>query len=149
MRPVRVLIVDDSATMRALISTRLRRDPEIEVVGGAGDPIQAREMIKQLNPDVLTLDVDPKTHPAWVGGVNLRKTGRLESFNNRFGGIASINKSPNGEAEQKEEKKDKKDKAEKVKEPKKRIVVERRGERLERFNAKHPGRVDTRHVPSE
>lgn len=38
--------------------------------------------------DVLTLDVDPKTHPAWVGGVNLRKTGRLESFNNRFGGLS-------------------------------------------------------------
>ena len=37
--------------------------------------------------DVITLDVDPKTHPAWVGGVNLRKTGRLESFNNRFGGL--------------------------------------------------------------
>ena len=36
---------------------------------------------------VITLDVDPKTHPAWVGGVNLRKTGRLESFNNRFGGL--------------------------------------------------------------
>jgi len=37
--------------------------------------------------DVLTLDVDPKTHPAWVGGVNLRKTGRMESFNNRFAAI--------------------------------------------------------------
>jgi large subunit ribosomal protein L31 len=37
--------------------------------------------------DVLTLDVDPKTHPAWVGGVHMRKTGRLESFNNRFSGI--------------------------------------------------------------
>ena len=58
MRPVKVLVVDDSATMRALISSRLRRDPEIEVVGGAGDPLQAREMIKQLNPDVLTLDVE-------------------------------------------------------------------------------------------
>ena len=58
MKPVKVLVVDDSATMRALISTRLRRDPEIEVVGGAGDPLQAREMIKQLNPDVLTLDVE-------------------------------------------------------------------------------------------
>ena len=46
--------------------------------------------------DVLTLDVDPKTHPAWVGGVNLRKTGRLESFSNRFGGIAAINKAPSG-----------------------------------------------------
>jgi two-component system chemotaxis response regulator CheB len=58
MKPVRVLVVDDSATMRALISSRLRRDPEIEVVGGAGDPLQAREMIKELNPDVLTLDVE-------------------------------------------------------------------------------------------
>jgi large subunit ribosomal protein L31 len=58
--------------------------------------------------DTLTLDVDPKTHPAWVGGVNLRKTGRLESFNNRFGGIASINKTPPGAKteETKEEKKD-------------------------------------------
>ena len=46
--------------------------------------------------DTITLDVDPKTHPAWVGGVNLRKTGRLESFSNRFGGIASINKAPTG-----------------------------------------------------
>jgi large subunit ribosomal protein L31 len=48
--------------------------------------------------DTLTLDVDPLTHPAWVGGVNLRKTGRLESFNNRFGAIASINKNPDGSA---------------------------------------------------
>lgn len=57
--------------------------------------------------DVMTLDVDPKTHPAWVGGVNLRKTGRLESFNNRFGGIASINKAPagaSGEAKKEEKK---------------------------------------------
>lgn len=48
--------------------------------------------------DTLTLDVDPLTHPAWVGGVNLRKTGRLESFNNRFSGIASISKNPDGSA---------------------------------------------------
>jgi large subunit ribosomal protein L31 len=34
--------------------------------------------------DVLQLDVDPKTHPAWVGGVNLRKTGQLEKFENKF-----------------------------------------------------------------
>lgn len=58
MKPVKVLVVDDSATMRALISSRLRRDPEIEVVGGAGDPLQAREMIKQLNPDVITRNRD-------------------------------------------------------------------------------------------
>jgi large subunit ribosomal protein L31 len=36
--------------------------------------------------DVLQLDVDPKTHPAWVGGVNLRKTGQMEKFQNKFGG---------------------------------------------------------------
>jgi large subunit ribosomal protein L31 len=34
--------------------------------------------------DVLQLDVDPKTHPAWVGGVNMRKTGQLEKFQNKF-----------------------------------------------------------------
>jgi large subunit ribosomal protein L31 len=40
--------------------------------------------------DVLQLDVAPKTHPAWVGGVHLKKTGRLESFNTRFGGINAL-----------------------------------------------------------
>jgi large subunit ribosomal protein L31 len=34
--------------------------------------------------DVLQLDVDPKTHPAWVGGINLRKTGQMEKFTNKF-----------------------------------------------------------------
>ena len=48
--------------------------------------------------DVLTLDVDPKTHPAWVGGVNLRQTGRMEKFSNRFGGISCINKAPGAAA---------------------------------------------------
>jgi two-component system chemotaxis response regulator CheB len=55
---VRVLIVDDSATMRSLIANVLQRDPEIEVVGEAGDPLEAREAIKRLNPDVITLDVE-------------------------------------------------------------------------------------------
>lgn len=58
MSTVRVLVVDDSATMRSLISAVLRRDPEISVVGHAGDPLEAREAIKQLNPDVITLDVE-------------------------------------------------------------------------------------------
>ena len=44
--PVRVLIVDDSATMRSLISAVLRRDPEIAVVGTAADPLEARAAIK-------------------------------------------------------------------------------------------------------
>jgi two-component system chemotaxis response regulator CheB len=57
MSPVRVLVVD-SATMRSLISAALRRDPLIEVVGQAGDPIEARAAIKALNPDVITLDIE-------------------------------------------------------------------------------------------
>ena len=56
--PVRVLIVDDSATMRGLIGAALKRDPEIEVLGFANDPIEAREQIKKLNPDVVTLDIE-------------------------------------------------------------------------------------------
>ena len=48
--PVRVLIVDDSAVMRQLLSSLLSDDPEIEVVGTASDPHIARERIKALNP---------------------------------------------------------------------------------------------------
>jgi two-component system chemotaxis response regulator CheB len=44
--------------MRGLISSVLRRDPDIEVVGTAGDPFEAREIIKNLNPDVITLDIE-------------------------------------------------------------------------------------------
>lgn len=58
MNRVKVLVVDDSATMRSLISAVLRRDPEISVIGQAGDPLEAREAIKRLNPDVITLDVE-------------------------------------------------------------------------------------------
>lgn len=54
--------------------------------------------------DVLTLDVDPKTHPAWVGGVNLRQTGRMEKFNNRFGGLNFEPNTAVNTAEKKEEK---------------------------------------------
>jgi large subunit ribosomal protein L31 len=42
--------------------------------------------------DVLQLDVDPKTHPAWVGGVNLRKTGQMEKFQNKFGNFSVASK---------------------------------------------------------
>jgi two-component system chemotaxis response regulator CheB len=54
----RVLVVDDSAVMRQLIGAALSADPDLEVVGEAGDPLQAREAIKALNPDVITLDVE-------------------------------------------------------------------------------------------
>jgi two-component system, chemotaxis family, protein-glutamate methylesterase/glutaminase len=57
-RRIRVLIVDDSALVRSLLTDILRSDPGIEVVGVAGDAHVAREKIKLLNPDVLTLDVE-------------------------------------------------------------------------------------------
>lgn len=55
---IRVLVVDDSATMRALIRAALGRRPDLEVVGEAGDPLEARQAIRALNPDVITLDVE-------------------------------------------------------------------------------------------
>ena len=58
MKQVRVLVVDDSATMRGIISATLARDPAISVVGEAANPYEAREAIKALNPDVVTLDVE-------------------------------------------------------------------------------------------
>jgi len=57
-RRIRVLIVDDSALVRSLLSDILSADRSIEVVGVAGDAHVAREKIKSLNPDVLTLDVE-------------------------------------------------------------------------------------------
>lgn len=57
MRPVRAVIVDDTRTIRAMIRTMLSADPRIEVVGEASDPYEARELIRELNPDVITLDV--------------------------------------------------------------------------------------------
>ncbi|WAP67401.1 protein-glutamate methylesterase/protein-glutamine glutaminase [Jiella pelagia] len=53
-----VLVVDDSVTMRALIKHALSRDPDIVVVGEASNPFEARDKMKQLDPDVVTLDVE-------------------------------------------------------------------------------------------
>ena len=58
MSPVKVLVVDDSPTMRAIIKARLSDDPGLSVVGEAGDPYSAREAIKALSPDVITLDIE-------------------------------------------------------------------------------------------
>ncbi len=55
---VRVLIVDDSALVREVLSSGLSGDPEIEVVGTATDPFNARDKIVKLRPDVMTLDVE-------------------------------------------------------------------------------------------
>ena len=58
MAKIRVLTVDDSALMRQVLAELLSRDPGIEVIGSAPDPFIAREKIKALNPDVITLDVE-------------------------------------------------------------------------------------------
>lgn len=58
MAKTRVLVIDDSALIRQILTEILNRDPAIEVVGVASDPYIARDKIKQLNPDVLTLDVE-------------------------------------------------------------------------------------------
>ena len=69
-RPVRVLIVDNSALIQQLLTSLLSADPEIEVVGTAGDPFIARDRIKALNPDVVTLDIEM---PRMDGVTFLRK----------------------------------------------------------------------------
>jgi two-component system, chemotaxis family, protein-glutamate methylesterase/glutaminase len=56
--PARVLVVDDSPTMRGLITAVLNSDPEVDVIGQAGDALEAREAIKKLDPDVVTLDIE-------------------------------------------------------------------------------------------
>ena len=55
---IRVLVVDDSALIREVLSRTLGRDGDIVVVGTAEDPIEAREKIKLLSPDVVTLDIE-------------------------------------------------------------------------------------------
>ncbi len=58
MPKTRVIVVDDSALVRSLLTEIINRQPDMECVGGASDPLIAREMIRALNPDVITLDVE-------------------------------------------------------------------------------------------
>jgi two-component system chemotaxis response regulator CheB len=58
MAKTRVVVVDDSALVRSLLSEIINRQPDMECVGAAADPYVAREMIRNLNPDVITLDVE-------------------------------------------------------------------------------------------
>ena len=71
---VRVLIVDDSALVRRILTEVLSADPALEVIGTASDAYVARDKIKQLNPDVLTLDVEM---PKMDGVTFLRNLMRL------------------------------------------------------------------------
>ena len=58
MAKTRVIVVDDSALVRGLLSEIINRQPDMQCVGAASDPLVAREMIRNLNPDVITLDVE-------------------------------------------------------------------------------------------
>ena len=57
-KKIKVLIVDDSAVVRRILSEGLSKDPDIEIVGTAPDPYVARDKISQLQPDVITLDIE-------------------------------------------------------------------------------------------
>jgi two-component system, chemotaxis family, protein-glutamate methylesterase/glutaminase len=58
VKKIRVVVVDDSALVRSLLAEMINRQKDMECVGTANDPLIAREMIRELNPDVLTLDVE-------------------------------------------------------------------------------------------
>ena len=58
MAKTRVIVVDDSALVRGLLTEIINRQPDMQCVGAAADPLVAREMIRNLNPDVITLDVE-------------------------------------------------------------------------------------------
>jgi two-component system chemotaxis response regulator CheB len=74
MKKIRVLVVDDSLLVRQMLTEMLNSDPAIEVIGSAEDPFDAREKIKALKPDVLTLDVEM---PKMDGVTFLRNLMRL------------------------------------------------------------------------
>ncbi|MBY0375910.1 MAG: response regulator, partial [Bryobacteraceae bacterium] len=58
MSAIKVMVIDDSAIVRRMLTDMLAGHADIEVVGSAPDPIVAREKIKLLEPDVLTLDIE-------------------------------------------------------------------------------------------
>jgi two-component system chemotaxis response regulator CheB len=58
LKKIRVIVVDDSALVRSILAEILNRQSDMECVGVANDPLIAREMIRELNPDVITLDIE-------------------------------------------------------------------------------------------
>jgi two-component system chemotaxis response regulator CheB len=58
MKKTRVIVVDDSALVRSLLAEIINRQSDMECIGTANDPLIAREMIREMNPDVITLDVE-------------------------------------------------------------------------------------------
>lgn len=58
MNPIKILIVDDSPSICAILRRTLNKEEDMEVVGSAGDPYQARDLILKFSPDVMTVDVE-------------------------------------------------------------------------------------------
>ncbi len=71
---IRVVVVDDSALVRSLLTEIINRQADMECIGTANDPLIAREMIRERNPDVITLDVEM---PRMDG---IRLFGALDAF---------------------------------------------------------------------
>ena len=74
MKPIKVLIVDDSKFIQTILTQIFSMDPEVHVVGAADDAFMARDMIKELNPDIITLDI---SMPGMDGITFLRNLMRL------------------------------------------------------------------------
>ena len=77
---IKVLIVDDSATARAVIRAALEKDPAINVVGAAQDAFVARDMIVKLRPDVICLDVEMPKMDGFHFAANVKEDDRFEKI---------------------------------------------------------------------
>ena len=75
-----VVVVDDSALIRALLTEIINAQTDMEVVGTAADPYQAREIIRSLNPDVITLDVEMPRMDGFEVAKNIRTSSRLKDL---------------------------------------------------------------------
>src|SRR5271154_6199136 len=73
MKPIRVLIVDDSAVIRRVLSNLLESDPEIVIAGTAGNGSQALTRIPETNPDLITLDIEMPGMDGLEALVEIRK----------------------------------------------------------------------------
>ena len=77
MTKTRVVVVDDSALVRSLLTEIINRQPDMQCVGAAADPLVAREMIRELNPDVITLDIEMPRMDGYEVAAHVRSDARL------------------------------------------------------------------------
>ncbi|GMT42406.1 MAG: hypothetical protein IEMM0002_0817 [bacterium] len=80
MNKIKVLIIDDSAVVRTILTEALSTDPAIHVVGTAPDPFIARDKILELKPDVLTLDVEMPRMDGYELAGHMKNDSRLRDI---------------------------------------------------------------------